>query len=154
MLTITYSVPSALLHAQARPSSSVDLYRQRYVMRHMPACLSCSTSPSRQGRVSTRVISDTCLLTRPTAQLLPTESPAQATIVHSFAGASAGAIATMATHPFDVVKVCATVTSRYALSHTVFPDKNASPYRTTISRTHADCFHSVEGTWAVPQDVL
>lgn len=28
----------------------------------------------------------------------------ESSIIHSFAGASAGAIATMATHPFDVIK--------------------------------------------------
>lgn len=35
---------------------------------------------------------------------MPSNSSAQAAGVHSFAAASAGAIATMVTHPFDVVK--------------------------------------------------
>ena len=39
------------------------------------------------------------------ARMLPSDSPLQATGVHSFSAASAGAIATMATHPFDVIKV-------------------------------------------------
>ena len=40
-----------------------------------------------------------------TARLLPSDSSLQATGVHTFAAASAGAIATMVTNPFDVIKV-------------------------------------------------
>jgi len=39
-----------------------------------------------------------------TAQLLPPTSNTHSTGIHSFSAASAGAIATMATHPFDVIK--------------------------------------------------
>ena len=38
-------------------------------------------------------------------RLLPSTSSLHAAGVHSFSAASAGAIATLATHPFDVVKV-------------------------------------------------
>ncbi|KAF9268384.1 solute carrier family 25 member 38 [Marasmius fiardii PR-910] len=41
---------------------------------------------------------------RQTASILPPDSAAQSTFVHSVSAASAGALATMATHPFDVIK--------------------------------------------------
>ncbi|PSR72907.1 hypothetical protein PHLCEN_2v11210 [Hermanssonia centrifuga] len=40
-----------------------------------------------------------------TARLFPSASTAHTAGVHSFSAATAGAIATMATHPFDLVKV-------------------------------------------------
>ncbi|KAJ3529404.1 hypothetical protein NM688_g7857 [Phlebia brevispora] len=54
-----------------------------------------------------------------TSRLLPSDSPLQATAVHSFAGASAGAIATMVTHPFDVVKTKMQVRTENALPRSV-----------------------------------
>jgi len=44
------------------------------------------------------------LIKRETTQLLPPTSGAYSTGIHSFSAASAAAIATMATHPFDVIK--------------------------------------------------
>ncbi|KAJ7047847.1 solute carrier family 25 member 38 [Mycena alexandri] len=41
---------------------------------------------------------------RQSASILPPTSDAQATLMHTASAASAGAIATMATHPFDVIK--------------------------------------------------
>ncbi|KII96077.1 hypothetical protein PLICRDRAFT_98507 [Plicaturopsis crispa FD-325 SS-3] len=41
---------------------------------------------------------------RETSSLLPSSSNAHSAGIHSFSAASAGAIATMATHPFDVIK--------------------------------------------------
>ncbi|KIM84030.1 hypothetical protein PILCRDRAFT_68706 [Piloderma croceum F 1598] len=44
------------------------------------------------------------VIKRETSQLLPPTSNTYSTGIHSFSAASAGAIATMATHPFDVIK--------------------------------------------------
>lgn len=41
----------------------------------------------------------------PLAILLPSTSDAYSAGIHGFSAAAAGAIATMATHPFDVIKV-------------------------------------------------
>ena len=40
-----------------------------------------------------------------TGKLLPSNSSVQAASVHSFSAAASGAIATLITHPFDVIKV-------------------------------------------------
>jgi solute carrier family 25 protein 38 len=45
------------------------------------------------------------IIKRETSQLLPPTSNAYSTAIHCFSAASAGAIATTATHPFDVIKV-------------------------------------------------
>lgn len=47
-----------------------------------------------------------CVFTKATDLLVPSTSSLHAAGVHSFSAASAGAIATMVTHPFDVVKAC------------------------------------------------
>lgn len=39
------------------------------------------------------------------AYLIPPKSNGEATVIHGLSAASAGAIATLATHPFDVIKV-------------------------------------------------
>jgi solute carrier family 25 protein 38 len=39
------------------------------------------------------------------AYLFPPKSNGEATVIHGLSAASAGAIATLATHPFDVIKV-------------------------------------------------
>ena len=59
------------------------------------------------------------------ARLLPSDSPLQATGVHSFSAASAGAIATMATHPFDVIKVCRRLSAGNCTALRGYPDKDA-----------------------------
>ena len=41
----------------------------------------------------------------PIAYLIPPKSNGEATVIHGLSAASAGAIATLATHPFDVIKV-------------------------------------------------
>jgi solute carrier family 25 protein 38 len=39
------------------------------------------------------------------AYIIPPKSNGEATVIHGLSAASAGAIATLATHPFDVIKV-------------------------------------------------
>ena len=41
----------------------------------------------------------------PLAYFFPPKSNGEATLIHGLSAASAGAIATLATHPFDVIKV-------------------------------------------------
>lgn len=41
--------------------------------------------------------------------IFPTTSSGHAAVIHSVSAASAGAIATLATHPFDVIKVCSSM---------------------------------------------
>ena len=48
---------------------------------------------------------------RETAQLTASSTILSSTGVHTISAASAGAIATLATHPFDVIKVDASLTS-------------------------------------------
>jgi len=69
-------------------------------MRHMPVCSSSCTRVSNARQVGSSLVTHE-LDSFFAAYFLPN---AYSTGIHSFAAASAGAIATMATHPFDVIK--------------------------------------------------
>ena len=58
------------------------------------------------------------------AYLIPPKSNGEATVIHGLSAASAGAIATLATHPFDVIKV-----GRFLLSSRVVANFGSFFYR-------------------------
>lgn len=68
--------------------------------------------------------------------------------IHSFSAGSAGAIATMATHPFDVIKV---ISFRFSLPSKFLMtllDEDAGSFRRQIPRLCHDCHQDLEG-WSL-----
>lgn len=66
-------------------------------------------------------------------------------VVHSSAAACAGALATLATHPFDVIKVHPCSSSLIYPAHSHFVDEDTSSFGGKIPRVCKDCFDNLAG---------
>lgn len=72
-------------------------------MREYSSCYTRESSASLVNTLALLVLLSN--LTDPPVSVFRPTSDAQSTLMHTMSAASAGAIATMATHPFDVIKV-------------------------------------------------
>ena len=66
------------------------------------------------------------------------------TIVHSSAAACAGGLATLATHPFDVIKVHPRPSSLTPWAHPFLVDKDPSSFGATVPGVCKDSPHDME----------
>lgn len=101
MHTVVYPARFFLSPVWDRLNLCADLLRRRCGMHHTPVYLSSYMRVLNARQVRSFLVmqeSNSCVL----AYFIPT---AYAVGIHSFSAASAGAVATMATHPFDVIKV-------------------------------------------------
>lgn len=77
----------------------------RYEMHHMQDFSSSSTRVSNANYVGSLWLNTFLVHWCHAAHIVPPTSNTQSTVIHTVSAASAGAIATMVTHPFDVIKV-------------------------------------------------
>ncbi|KAF9480807.1 solute carrier family 25 member 38 [Pholiota conissans] len=97
---------------------------------------------------------------REASHLVPATSSSEAALIHSMSAASAGAIATLATHPFDVIKTKVQVRSEqryhgfFRTIHTIWKQRGAAGFFDGASlRMSRKVLSSAIG-WAVYEGVL
>lgn len=80
------------------------------------------------------------------ARIIPAKSGSEAALTHSVSAAAAGAIATLATHPFDVIKVNIYLDRGvHRLTQNITADEGPGTHGGAVPRVLQDDRHGLEG---------